>query len=237
MADGSESEAPTVKLNHIYAVAASAVFAAAVRKQQSSVDAIIDKAVATYAKAKTSKGTFDQAITNPLTGSTVKASGQFEQQRQPARFAFRFVQPKGDLIIGDGKWLWVYLPSSTPNQVIKVPMTEGGAGSLDLASRFFDSPKTRFAISDAGAATIGGRATHALLLKPKSSTEPFSQAKVWIDNADGTLRQFETVESSGITRLVTITAVTPNATVDQKSFTFKPPKGARIVDQNVLGGR
>ena len=92
-------------------------------------------------------------------------------------------------------------------------------------------------ISDAGPATIGGRATHALLLKPKSSTEPFSQAKVWIDNADGTLRQFETVEPSGITRLVTITAVTPNATVDQKSFTFKPPKGARIVDQTVLGGR
>ena len=57
-----------MRVNHIYAVAASAVFAAAVPKQQGSVDAIIDKAVATYAKTKTSKGTFDQAITNPLTG-------------------------------------------------------------------------------------------------------------------------------------------------------------------------
>jgi hypothetical protein len=28
-------------------------------------------------------------------------------------------------------------------------MTDGGAGSLDLASRFFDSPKTRFTIADA----------------------------------------------------------------------------------------
>ena len=92
----------------------------------------------------------------------MKASGEFQQQRQPARFSFRFVQPKGDMIVGDGKWLWVYLPSSTPGQVIKVPMTEGGAGSLDLASRFFDSPKTRFTITDAGTATVGGRATHAL---------------------------------------------------------------------------
>ena len=227
-----------MRVNYIYAIAAGAVLsAAAPPKQQAPVDAIIDKAVATYSKTKTSKGTFDQAITNPLTGSTAKASGQFEQQRQPARFSFRFVQPKGDMIIGDGKWLWVYLPSSTPNQVIKVPMTEGGAGSLDLASRFFDSPKTRFTIIDAGTATVAGRATHALLLKPKGSTEPFQQAKVWIDNADGTLRQFETVEPSGITRLVTITAVTPNAAVDPKSFTFKPPKGARIVDQATLGGR
>jgi len=213
------------------------LLSAAAPRKQNPVDAIIDKAVATYNKTRTSKGTFEQSITNPLTGSAVKASGQFEQQRQPARFSFRFVQPKGDMIVGDGKYLWVYLPSSTPNQVIRLPMTEGGAGSLDLASRFFDSPKTRFTITDAGTATVSGRATRAVVLKPKSSSEPFTQAKVWLDTADGTLRQFETVETSGITRLVTITAVTPNAVVDAKSFTFKAPKGARIVDQTVLGGR
>ncbi len=226
-----------MRVNYIHAALVGSLVALIAPTQQSSVDAMIDKAVATYNKTKTSKGTFEQAITNPLTGSTVKAVGEFQQQREPARFSFRFVQPKGDMIIGDGKWLWVYLPSSTPGQVIKVPMTDGGAASLDLASRFFDSPKTRFTISDAGTATVAGRAAHALLLKPKSSTEPFTQAKVWIDNADGTLRQFETVEPSGITRLVTVTAVTPNAPVDTKLFSFKAPKGARIVDQAVLGGR
>jgi outer membrane lipoprotein carrier protein len=224
-------------VNHIFALGSVGLLSAAAPRKQNPVDSIIDKAVATYNKTRTSKGTFEQSITNPLTGSAVKASGQFEQQRQPARFSFRFVQPKGDMIIGDGKYLWVYLPSSTPNQVIRLPMTEGGAGSLDLASRFFDSPKTRFTITDAGTATISGRSTRAVLLKPKSNAEPFTQAKVWLDTADGTLRQFETVETSGITRLVTITSVTPNAAVDAKSFTFKAPKGARIVDQTVLGGR
>lgn len=226
-----------MRVNYIHAALVGSLVALAAPAQQSSVDAMIDKAVATYNKTKTSTGTFEQAITNPLTGSTVKAVGEFQQQREPARFSFRFVQPKGDMIIGDGKWLWVYLPSSTPGQVIKVPMTDGGAGSLDLASRFFDSPKTRFTITDAGTATVAGRAAHALTLKPKASTEPFTQAKVWIDTADGTLRQFETVEPSGITRLVTITAVTPNAPVNAKLFSFTPPKGARIVDQTVLGGR
>lgn len=224
---------------HIYvgAVAAAVATSVGVRPQQGSVDPIIEKAVATYAKTRTSKGTFEQTITNPLTGSTVKARGEFEQQRQPARFAFRFVEPKGDMIIGDGRWLWVYLPSSTPGQVIKAPMTEGGAGSLDLASRFFDSPKTRYTISDRGAATVAGRATRAILLEPKSSGEPFTRATVWIDTADGSLRQFETLETSGIKRLVTITSLTPNAVVDQKAFAFKPPKGARIVDQSAFGGR
>ena len=225
-----------MRVNHIHAVAIGTLLAVGVPKRQ-GVDAVIDKAVETYQKTRTSKGTFEQAITNPLTGTSAKALGEFEQQRQPAKFAFRFVQPKGDMIIGDGKSLWVYLPSSTPGQVIKLPMTEGGAGSLDLASRFFDSPKTRFTITDAGTATVAGRATRALTLVPKASSEPFSRAKVWIDAADGTLRQFETVELSGITRLVTITAVTPNAAVNAKSFTFTPPKGARVVDQKALGGR
>jgi outer membrane lipoprotein carrier protein len=223
-------------VNHIHVVAVGVVLAFGAPQKQ-DVDPVIDKAVETYTKTRTSKGTFEQAITNPLTGSTVKARGEFEQQRQPARFAFRFLEPKGDMIIGDGKWLWVYLPSSTPGQVIKVPMTEGGAGSLDLASRFFDSPKTRFTITDGGTATVGGRATRVLTLTPKANSEPFSRAKVWIDAADGTLRQFETLELSGITRLVTITSVTPNAAVNSKSFSFTPPKGARVVDQKALGGR
>jgi outer membrane lipoprotein carrier protein len=226
-----------MRIYHISVVAASSLVAIVAPKKQQGVDAIIDKAVATYNNTKTSKGTFEQAITNPLTGSTVKATGEFEQQRQPARFSFRFTQPKGDMIIGDGKWLWVYLPSSTPGQVIKLPMTEGGAGSLDLASRFFDSPKTRFTITDAGTATVAGRSTRALVMEPKSKTEPFSTAKVWIDATDGTLRQFETTELSGIKRLVTITSVTPNAAVNAKSFAFTPPKNVRVVDQKALGGR
>lgn len=226
-----------MRVYHINVVAVSSFFALAAPKGQSPAGGIVDKAVATYATTRTSKGTFEQVITNPLTGSTVRARGAFEQQRVPARFSFRFSEPKGDMIIGDGRWLWVYLPSSTPGQVIKMPMTEGGAGSLDLASRFFDSPKTRFKIADAGAATIGGRGTRAVVLEPKSGGEPFTTAKVWIDTADGTLRQFETTEPSGIRRLVTITAVSPNVPVNAKAFTFTPPKGARIVDQKALGGR
>jgi outer membrane lipoprotein-sorting protein len=76
-----------------------------------------------------------------------------------------------------------------------------------------------------------------VVLEPKAAGEPFTTAKVWIDTADGTLRQFETAEVSGLTRMVTITSVTANAPVDAKAFTFKAPKGARIVDQKALGGR
>ena len=61
-----------MRVNYIHLIAASALVGGATPRQQSTVDAVIDKAVATYNKTKTSRGTFEQAITNPLTGSTVK---------------------------------------------------------------------------------------------------------------------------------------------------------------------
>ena len=50
-----------------------------------------------------------------------------------------------------------------------------------------------------------------------------------------TLRQFEVVEPSGLTRLVRILDYTPNAAVSAKTFRFTPPKGARVVDQSAMG--
>ena len=43
----------TVRVNFISALAATALFTGALSKQQGSVDAVIDKAVATYARTKT----------------------------------------------------------------------------------------------------------------------------------------------------------------------------------------
>jgi outer membrane lipoprotein carrier protein len=197
---------------------------------QSPVDATIDKAVAAYGRIKTARGEFQQTITNALTGSTVSSRGEFQQQ-QPGRYAFVFTQPKGDLIVADGSSLWLYLPSTNPGQAIKSAVGDGGAGNIDLAGQFFTSPRTRFTIADAGTATITGRPTRALTLDPKKPGQAFTHAKVWIDTEDGTLRQFETTEQSGLKRLVTVTKFALNAPVDEKAFRFTPPKGVRIYEQ------
>src|SRR4051794_23766111 len=81
-----------------------------------SVDVTIDRAVAAWNKVKTMRGTFDQTVTNPLTGSSASAKGKFIQER-PNRLAIRFSDPATDAIVSDGKVVWVYLPSSAPNQV------------------------------------------------------------------------------------------------------------------------
>jgi outer membrane lipoprotein carrier protein len=195
---------------------------------QSPADKAIESAVKAYTHIKTAKATFEQTITNPLLGSTLKSRGEFEQSR-PNRFAFRFTDPKGDVIICDGKFVWVYLPASSPGRVNRAPCGDQ-AGSLDLIGEFFTNPKDRYTIGDGGAATIGDKRAHVVLLTPKSKNANFARAKVWIDPATGTLLQFEAVEPNGLTRLVRITNFTPNAEVNGKAFKFAVPKGVKVVD-------
>jgi outer membrane lipoprotein carrier protein len=196
---------------------------------QSPADRAIDAAVKAYADIKTAKASFEQTITNPLLGSTLHSKGEFEQSR-PNRFAFRFTDPKGDVIICDGRYVWVYLPASTPGRVNRAACGSQQSGSLDLIGEFFTNPRDRYTIGDGGTATIGSKRAHVVQLTPRSNDADFLRAKVWIDPATGSLLQFEAVEPSGLTRLVRVTSFTPNAAVRANAFTFTVPPGVKVVD-------
>src|SRR5688572_1139728 len=89
-----------------------------------SVDQTIDRAVAAWQAAKTVRASFEQTLTNPLTGRDVTARGEFQQQGRN-RVDIRFTDPAGDRIVADGKVLWIYLPSTTPGQVIRSTLAQG----------------------------------------------------------------------------------------------------------------
>jgi outer membrane lipoprotein carrier protein len=204
--------------------------------QSSPADRAIDAAVAAYADLRTARATFEQTIRNPLVGRTLSSRGEFEQAR-PDRFAFRFTEPKGDAIVSDGKHVWVYLPSSEPDQVIRSPLSSGPAGSLDLIGEFFSNPRRRYAVADGGAETVDGRGLRIVVLTPKSSDAAFTKARVWIDPATGALAQFEAEEPSGVVRMVRITSFSKNVAVAPDAFTFRVPKGVRVVNSKELTGR
>ena len=201
---------------------------------QQSVETVVDKAAATYARVKTVRARFEQRLTNPLTGSTIVQQGTM-QQRLPNELSVAFSNPKGDRIVADGRALWVYTPSSAPGQVIKLPVGAGSAGGMDLAGQFFDAPKRRYTMSDAGRATVSGRATRAVNLVPRQQMQ-FTRAIVWIDTADGTLRQFEVTEPSGLVRRVTLSDIKVNGPVDKGAFSFTVPKGVKVYGQEAFGG-
>jgi outer membrane lipoprotein carrier protein len=198
---------------------------------QSSSDNLLDRAVAAWAKVKTARATFEQTIENPLTGNTLTSSGEYQQQR-PGKLSVRFNDPATDRIVADGKYVWLYLPSTTPGQAIRSRLGEGGTGTVDLSAQFLTSPRTRFDITSLGAKTVSGRATHAYRLVPKSGQNAqFRSAVVYLDDRDASVRQFEVTELSGLQRTVRLTSFRANVPVDASAFTFTPPAGTRIVNR------
>ena len=210
---------------------ASGAAAAPLAAQASGRSDLLDRAVTAWSHVKTARATFNQTIVNPLTDQTLTSSGEYQQKR-PGKLSVRFNDPATDRIVADGKHVWLYLPSTTPGQVIRSRLGEGGTGTVDLSAQFLTSPRSRYDITALGAKTVAGRATHAYRLVPKAGHEaPFKTAIVYIDDADASVRQFAVTEPSGIQRTVTLTSFRANVPVDASAFTFTPPADTRIVDR------
>jgi outer membrane lipoprotein carrier protein len=214
-------------------VAAIAIAAHPAVSQAQSADAIIDRAVAAYSRLNSMRAEFRQTLTNPLTGSTQTTSGVI-LRKKPNLLSVNF--ESGDRIAADGSTLRLYLPSSVPGQVVRVPYSGANASSIDPADQFLNSPRSRFNVTSAGTAIIAGRATHAIVLTPKRANTAFTNAKVWIDDKDSSIRQFDLESPNGLRRHVVITSFTANPTLTRASFRFVVPKGTKVVDQSALSG-
>ena len=209
-----------------FAAIAFAVVPIVARAQ--SADAVIDRAVAAYARLNSMRAEFRQTLTNPLTGNTQTTKGVI-LRKKPNLLNITF--EGGDRVAADGDTLWVYLPSSTPGQVMRMPYSGANASNVDPADQFLNSPRTRFTVTSSGTATVAGRATHAVTMVPKRANSNLTSAKVWIDDSDSSIRQFDVESPNGLRRHVVITSFTANPALSSSSFKFAVPKGAKIVDQ------
>jgi outer membrane lipoprotein carrier protein len=220
-------------MNKIVTIAMLALAAFPSVSNAQSAEAIIDRAVAAYARLNSMRAEFTQTLTNPLTGNAQSTSGVM-LRKKPNLFNIEF--ESGDRITADGSTLWLYLPSSVPGKVVRMPYTGANATAFDPSDQFLNSPRSKFTVSSAGTATISGHPTHAVTMVPKRPNSAFTTAKVWIDDEDSTIRQFDLQSANGLTRHVVITSFTANPSVARASFRFAVPKGAQVVDQSGLAG-
>lgn len=200
-------------------------------------EATLQRAIAAYANAETISARFNQTVTNPLTDRTLSTSGEL-MRRRPNLLSISFGGATPDRIVSDGSNLWVYLPSSAPGQVIKVPTAAGESGMLvDPMGQILSAPVGSYTITDAGTDVVGGEATHAITLTPKSRAALFTKATLWIDDTDGLVRQLESTEPSGLVRKITVTRFRTNVAIPRSTFRFVPPPDARVIDgTGVIGG-
>lgn len=207
--------------------AVAAIFLSSPAGAQTNVAPALEHAVAAYRNVRSLRATFDQTLTNPVTSRSSTAKGELLVKR-PGKLSVRFTQPAGDRIVSDGSRVWIYLPSSTPGQVIRARADSQGTG-LDISTELLTAPRTRFTVSDGGAATVGSFSTHVVVLVPRTARN-YTKARLWVDDKDGLVRQLELTEQSGVTRLVLFRTLQLNASIPASAFKFQVPAGVKVYD-------
>ena len=225
-----------MRTRHTSSVLASAILFVTTSLGAQRPEATLQRAIAAYANAETISVRFDQTVTNPLTDRKLTTSGEL-MRRRPDRLSISFSGNDPDRIVADGTNLWVYLPSSAPGQVIKLPTGVGESGMLvDPMGQILSAPVSNYNVADAGTSVVNGEATHAITLVPKSRSAPFTKATLWIDDNDGLVRQLESTEPSGLVRKITVTRFRTNVTIPRSTFQFVPPPNVRVIDGSGMTG-
>jgi len=192
---------------------------------------ILDRASATYQTITSLSADFVQIITNPMIGSPDTTRGRLYQMR-PSRFAMRFTAPKGDRIVADGRFLWLYTPSTTPGQVIRSRIPEYGTTGPNLIGQFVEQPRERYTAQYVRADSLAETGpVDVIRLVPKGHEQPYSEATIWVGREDGLVHRVDIEESSGQERTVILRNIRVNRGVPGRELTFAPPAGVRVVDQ------
>ena len=199
--------------------------------QHSNASEVLDRVTAAFKDLKLLTADFIQIVQNPLTGAPDTTRGKL-YQLPPNRFGMRFTSPRGDRIVADGRVLWIYTPSTAPDQVIRsrIPAASG-ATAPNLLGQFADRPHERYRSTYVRADSSAAGTLDVVSLVPLERDQPFKEATLWVDRKDGLPRRVEFQETTGQRRVLVLSGLAVNGEIPWREFTFAVPAGARVVDQ------
>jgi outer membrane lipoprotein carrier protein len=197
--------------------------------QDPDATALIARAAEKYRSIGSFQADFRQVIDDPMIGAYT-SQGTLVQAGE-SKLAMRFTDPKGDAIVMDGEHIWVYTPSTTPGQVLRLPMPSDPTYGPNVLAWILTNPTTRYRGRYLRSDAVGGRAADVILLTPVDPSLPFTEAVVWLDQFDNLPRRLEVRERGGQRRTLSFTGVETTRPRGPDTFRFDVPPGIRIVDQ------
>lgn len=189
---------------------------------------LLARAERRYASLESLRARFRQEIEVPLLERRREGHGVWLQKGR-GRFKMDFIEPPEDVIVADGRYLWLYYPSTNPDQVIRSSLDapETHAGTADVLARILSEARTNYAADYAGREEVEGVTTHVVELRPEGRS-PYRRVTVWIGAEDDLVRRFRIVEENETVRTVTLADLRPDAPVPDSIFRFTPPPEADV---------
>jgi len=174
-------------------------------------------------QTKTAKGNFTQHVASRNQKASQPTSGDFVFAR-PGRFRWTYSKPYEQVLVADGQKLSIYDKDLNQVTVRKLGDALGGTPASILFGGN-DLDKT-FELKDAG--VRDGIAW--LEARPKTKDTAFEKISIGFRN--GELAAMELRDALGQVTLLEFSGVERNPKVDAATFTFTPPKGADVLQQN-----
>jgi outer membrane lipoprotein carrier protein len=143
----------------------------------------------------------------------------------------RFSDPAGDAIILDGTYLWLYTPSTTPGQVIRMALPSDPVYGPNVLARILDKPAERYETTLLRADSVDGRPVDVVEFIPNGGDPLFRRAVIWLDRENYLPRRLELDELTGVRRTLTLSKIRTNTAISRREFAFDVPAGVRVVDR------
>ena len=192
-----------------------------------SAMSLMEAAADRYRDVRSMCSDFEQVMDVRLLRRTIHSQGRVCQER-PNRFAMRFSDPEGDLVVSDGEYFWVYYPSLNEDQVIRYPMARR-PGGYDFFREFLSDPASKYRATDGGSEDVGGKLCRIVELDPTGDAA-YRHARLWLDPETDLICKLEIHQENSTVRTLTLRAVRINPVLDAREFAFVVPDGARVVD-------
>jgi outer membrane lipoprotein carrier protein len=189
---------------------------------------ILQRAERVHSQLRSMEADFVQEVYVPLLDSTQRSRGRIFH-RSPDRFLMRFSDPQGDVIVADGRYIWMYYPSNDPRQVMRSSVAQQGGQPFDLHREFLADATRRFSAVRTGTENVGGRQAHALTLTPRTPSG-YQRIRLWVDADDSLVRRFEILEQNESLRRLELSNLRTNPNLSDDLFRFTPPPGATVFE-------
>ncbi len=172
-------------------------------------------------QTKTLSGTFSQAVYDRKNHKTQEASGEFYFSR-PGKFRWVYGKPYEQLIVGDGKKVWIYDADLAQVTEKKMDQAIGESPAALLAGS--SEIDTFFNLKDMGQ----NNGLEWLEATPKSKDGTFAWVRIGFHGRS--LSSMELKDNFGQTTLLKFSALKENAQLKPELFSFTPPKGADVLN-------
>ena len=168
------------------------------------------------------KAEFTQTVTSPDGAKKKTSSGVFEFAR-PDRFRFAYTKPFEQLIVSDGKKVWLHDPDL--NQVSVRPVSQA-LGATPVALLSGGAIEKEFELSAQPAAD----GLEWVQAKPRQA-EGNTVQSLRVGFRGKTLAAMEIVDTFGQRSMLQFKDVASNVKIGDERFQFVVPKGADVIQQ------